>query len=388
MKNQYGKVACAGMDVHYKFSSVTFRDADGCVVGRERLDHRDREGLRKRLRRWSTVAPIVLEASFGWGWLSDLMLEFGLKPQLSNCFKVEKMRKARGWVKTNRKDADLLSLLPLEPTNWWEVWLAPPEVRDRRERMRYRADLVALGTQTKNRIHAVFHRHGIFHEFSDLFGGKGRQFLAELCRTGGGQLCGGALAALRGHVRLLEQVRKQLAEVSVKLRKELERTPLARRLDGIPGIGLILSHTLIAEIGRIERFRDHRALASYCLLAPQSQDSGEADPRHAPKGRHLGHRGNRTLKWAFIEAAHGAVRKGGRWREMFDRCTDGGKRNRNRGYIKVARELVKIVKVVWSKNVQYQPTPPARPGSRRARRLSRTRSGTGQLSRPMAAAQS
>jgi len=61
---------------------------------------------------------------------------------------------------------------------------------------------------------------------------------------------------------------------------------------------------------------------------------------HSGLGRHLGDRGNRTLKWAFIEAAHGAVRSGGRWRAMFDRLTDGGTRDRNRGYIKVARELV------------------------------------------------
>ncbi len=42
-------------------------------------------------------------------------------------------------VKTNDKDADLTSLLPFEATNWWEVWRAPKEVRDRREQMRYRA---------------------------------------------------------------------------------------------------------------------------------------------------------------------------------------------------------------------------------------------------------
>jgi len=69
--------------------------------------------------------PVVLEASFGWGWLSDLLIEAGLEPQLSNCYKLEQMRKARGWVKTNKKDADMLSLLPFETTDWWKVWRAP-----------------------------------------------------------------------------------------------------------------------------------------------------------------------------------------------------------------------------------------------------------------------
>jgi transposase len=180
----YENVACAGMDVHYKFSKVTFRDAQGEIVRRERLDHPDRDKLRQRLLQWPKRLPVILEASFGWGWLSDVMDEVELDPHLSNCYKVEQMRKARGWVKTNDKDADLTSLLPFEAKPWWEVWRSPREVRNRREQMRYRADLVALQTMVKNRIHALFHRHGIFHEFSDLFGGPGRKFLTELCQNG------------------------------------------------------------------------------------------------------------------------------------------------------------------------------------------------------------
>jgi len=301
----------------------------------------------------------VLEASFGWGWLSDLMAEAGVEVHLSNCFKVEKMRKARGLVKTNKRDADLTSLLPFERSNWWEVWRAPREVRDRREQMRFRADLVQLQSTIKNRTHAMFHRNGIFHEFSDLFGSKGRAFLMELFTNGSEHLSPQAWAAFRGHVLLLHHVRRQLASLERTLKNQLQTTPLVRRLKTIDGIGLILSHVLIAEIGEIARFRNHKALASYSLLAPQANDTGEADPGRAPVGRHLGVRGNKTLKWTFIEAAHSAVRHGGRWRAMFDRVTDGGQRDRSRGYIKVARELVKGVYVVWKKDVDYVEAPRA-----------------------------
>jgi len=368
------------MDVHYKFSNVTFRDETGHVVHRERLKHTQRTELRQRLNRWSKGIPVVLEASFGWGWLSDLLIEAGLKPQLSNCYKLEQMRKARGWVKTNKKDADMLSLLPFEATDWWEVWRAPVEVRNRREQMRFRGDLVALQTMVKNRIHAIFHRHGIFHELSDLFGGKGRKFLAELCLKNPAGLSSEVLMALRGQVMLLDHLRRQLADVERILHKQLLRTPLIIRLKTIDGIGLILAHVLAAEIGRIDRFNGHKALASYSLLAPRSHDTGQEDPSRSPLGRHLGTRGNKTLKWAFIEAAHGAVRSGGRWRAMFDWVTEGGKKDRNRGYIKVARELVKVVYVVWKKGVDYQAVAPARPG---CRKKEKTRSGTGQLSHPM-----
>jgi len=379
MNHLYSNVVCGGMDVHYKFSNVTFRDEAGRVVRRERLEHPQRGQLWERLNRWPKGLPMVLEASFGWGWLSDLLSEAGLQPHLSNCYKLEQMRKARGWVKTNKKDADMLSLLPFETTAWWKVWRAPPEVRNRREQMRFRGDLVGLQTVVKSRIHAIFHRHGIFHEFSDLFGGKGRKFLAELCLHNPTNLSSQGLLALRGQIKLLDHLRRQLADVERILHKQLAKTPLTMRLKTIDGIGLILANVLAAEIGRIERFRNHKALASYSLLAPRSDDTGQDDPRRSPLGRHLGVRGNRTLKWAFIEAAHGAVRSGGKWRAIFDRVTHGGKKDRNRGYIKVARELVKVVYVVWKKDVAYCDAPPQRPGANRKK----SRSGTGQLLHPM-----
>jgi len=376
MKNENRSVVSAGVDVHYQFSTVALCDEQGKVVQRERLEHRDREALVRRLRRWPAGLPVVMEASFGWGWLSDLMEEVGLKVRLSNCFKVEKMRKARGWVKTNDKDAAMQAKLLSEDDAWWEVWRAPKEVRERREWMRHRADLVIIQTQTKNRIHAIFHRHGIFHDFSDLFGGPGRLFLTALAAGQDPQsprLPTGAKEALRDDLALLNHLRGALAKIAMVLRANLERNEVTQWLTSVPGFGLILAHVLMAEVGCLERFRRAGNLACYSLLAPRSMDTGEALPQgKKPLGRHLGFRGNRTLKWAFIEAAHGAVRSGGQWREMFDRLTHGGRDNRQHGYIAVARALVDVVYAVWRDQRKYlarrpagQPAGSARPGTGR-----------------------
>jgi transposase len=152
-------------------------------------------------------------------------------------------------------------------------------------------------------------------------------------------------------------------------------------LKSVDGFGVVLSHVLAAEIGDIDRFDGEKNLASYSLLAPRSNDTGEPDTHRTPLGRHLGVRGNRTLKWAFIEAAHGAVRSGGRWRDRFDRATDTGKRDRGRGYIKVARELVKVVYVIWKKQVPYTDILSVRPGQKQ--NPGNSRSGTGQPFRPL-----
>ncbi len=95
---------------------------------------------------------MVLEGTFGWGWISDELAAAGLNPHLASSGKVAGWRQARGIAKSNRTDADLLSELWSERQRWWEVWLAPPAVRQQREWLRYRMTLVRLQTGLKNRI--------------------------------------------------------------------------------------------------------------------------------------------------------------------------------------------------------------------------------------------
>jgi len=73
MKNIYSSIACGGMDVHHKFSNITFRNATGDVVRRERLEHPQQEKLFERFRLWPKGMPVVMEASFGWSWLDRLL---------------------------------------------------------------------------------------------------------------------------------------------------------------------------------------------------------------------------------------------------------------------------------------------------------------------------
>ena len=138
------KVTQIGWDCHRKFSKVAARDKSHRVVWRERVDHRDRGRLKERLRAWPEGTPVVLESTFGWGWISDELQAAKLEPHLANSRKVAAWRDARGLAKSDRVDADLLSELWSQPSRWWEVWLAPPEVREQREWLRYRMSLVAI----------------------------------------------------------------------------------------------------------------------------------------------------------------------------------------------------------------------------------------------------
>jgi transposase len=367
------KLACVGLDCHRNFSVASGRDESGRIAWRRRLDHADRNELKKELSSWPQGTPVILEGTFGWGWMSDELREAKLDPHLSSGRKVAAWRQARGLAKSNKRDADLLSELWGEPMTmrngvierWWEVWCPPPEVRDQREWLRYRMSLVRMQTAMKNQVHATLHRHGLVQPFSDLFGVAGRKWLLEVCRDDSSMMSQSGRRTLQGRLALLAQLRHQIASATRRFHATIRRCPDVRRLTTLPGVSTVLGYTIAAEIGVLDRFRSGRDLASYSLLAPISDDSG--DERDGPPiGRHVGKAGRRTLKWAWIEAARNAVRKSPRMKGVFDRYTDNGKYNRGRGYIVVAHQLCLIGYAMWKNQTPYQETPPPRPGQQKA----------------------
>jgi transposase len=376
----YDTVTQVGLDVHRKFSSASLRDASGKIVARERLEHIDRSKLRDRISQWPANTPVILEATFGWGWLSDELQTLNMQPHLASSRKVAAWRDGRGIAKSNKTDADLLGELWNEKRilkhgvhkHWWEVWLAPQEVRDQRELLRHRMGLVQIQTQVKNRIHATLHRHGIITELTDLFGVEGRRFLSLLTQDKTLRLS--ARQTLKEDLVLLDALRRLIAQATRRFRMTLKRSEAGQRLTTLPGVSTILGYTLVAEIGRIERFASSRGLLQYSLLAPQADDSGE-DRVGKPIGRRLGHAGRVTLQWAFIQAAHSAVRKDPFFRGLFNRRTNGGKQDRGRGYIAVANRICRIAYAMWKHQQDYQEVPPPRPGSKEHRDLISSGSG-------------
>ena len=228
------KVSYMGLDCHKKFSRLTGRDSEGRIVCRQRLEHDDLGMMQRQLKTYPPGTPVVLESSFGWGWMSDALAAARLDPHLANCRKIDAWRKARGHAKSNRLDADLLSELWPQQPRWWEVYLAPREVRDQRELLRHRMGLVQIQTAIKNRIHAILHRHGILAPHSDLFGKAGRVFLNQLLVPDDTRLRQSARATLTGDLHLLATLRQELAEVLMLLRRHVAESPQARRWKTLP----------------------------------------------------------------------------------------------------------------------------------------------------------
>jgi len=112
MKKEAFTLSCIGLDCHKNFSLASARDVSGRIVWRQRVEHADRDAFRKQIRCWARNTPVILEATFGWGWISDELKDAGLDVHLCSGRKVSGVRQARQMAKTNKKDADLLRACP------------------------------------------------------------------------------------------------------------------------------------------------------------------------------------------------------------------------------------------------------------------------------------
>jgi transposase len=117
-----------------------------------------------------TGTPVAFEAAYGWGWLVELLEDYGFDPHLVHPLRCKAIASAR--LNNDKVDAAILAQL-LRADLLPEAWIAPQDVRELRALLRHRVSLMRLGTRLRNRIHD-----------SDYAGaywtGPGRQWLAGL----------------------------------------------------------------------------------------------------------------------------------------------------------------------------------------------------------------
>lgn len=112
---------------------------------------------------------VVIEATYGWYWVVDLLQATGARVHLAN---PQGLNWGQRRVKNDERDAiDLADMLRLGRVP--EAWIAPPAVRELRELVRYRAKLVGLRSGLKAQVHAVMAKEGVLPARTRIFGPGG-----------------------------------------------------------------------------------------------------------------------------------------------------------------------------------------------------------------------
>jgi transposase len=197
-----------------------------------------------------------------------------------------------------------------------------------RRRLARREQLVRSRTQAKNEIDAVLQRRLQGKPpCSDLFGVKGRRWLASL------ELPLEERESVDAAMRHLEFLDTEIAGAERLIAQQALAWPEIRRLMTVPGVNLICTATFIAAVGDPRRFLSSRKLVAYLGLDPKVRQSGDAPAR---SGR-ISKRGCAAARWALVEAAWIVVLQPGPLHGFYDRTR--ARRGHGKAIVATARKL-------------------------------------------------
>lgn len=296
-----------GLDVHKRYTAVCVMDDKGVILHEGKA--RNEELLFHPAFALKGPKRAVMEAGGNWYCMLDRLEPVVDELLLAHPLRVRAIAAAR--VKTDKIDARILAHL-LRTDLIPPAYVPGAEVRQLRELLRYRQDMVKQRTALKNRVHALLAREGYLSPVTDLFGVSGRRWLADLA------LRGQQRYQLEGYLTVLDCLTAQVKDADRLVTRRCGEDARARLLVTIPGIAALSALTILAELGEIERFKSPQQLASFAGLAPRVRSSGG-------KTRIGGitHQGPSALRWVLIEATHFAVRKPGRLQERYRKLCRG-----------------------------------------------------------------
>ena len=318
---------CIGVDLHRKYMEVCVMDAQGAQLSEGRLHLDSPDEIFEFFSQFPPHTDVVMEATMGWMWLSDVLEALGLDVHLAHMKGVKVIAESR--CKTDKIDARTLA--HLFRTNYLpEAYLAPGPVRDKRMVLRHRQGLIAWRTSAKNKVHALLTRYNVHLGQSDIFGREGIRQLRAL------EVPGPARWILDDLLADIEFFGEQIKGVERRLYGQLEPDKRVGLLMSMPGVGKLTAHFLLSEIGTIERFLSPSKLVSYCGLCPSSRRSASIVRYGSTKGN-----GRVLLKWALVESAHTAVRRDSYFARTFHRVAR--KRGKGKAYVAVARKMALVL---------------------------------------------
>ena len=322
----------AGIDIHKETAVVTIRHQvpdQLTPVRQETRTFRTLTADLHALRAWLVdegITHVCLESTGSYWKPVYNLLEETVVVWLINPSHVKPLRGRKTDVKDSQWLAELLAFGLVVPS-----FIPEKPQRELREAVRYRRSLIEERAREVNRIQKVLEGGNLKlgSVISDVLGVSGRAMLTALAegQTDPEQLAALADRRIRASAELLAQaltgvvgdhqrwmLTQQLRHlVGLETVITAADQEIARRtrpfeetrqlLESIPGVQGRVADVILAEIGpTVEPFRSPAALAKWTGVAPGNKTSG---------GKRLSGRttpGNRALRSALVEAAHGAGR--------------------------------------------------------------------------------
>jgi transposase len=244
-------------------------------------------------------------------------------------------------AKTDKLDARTLASL-LWRGELESVWTPDERCRVLRRRLSRREQLVRARTRSKNEIHAALQRRLMPKPpCSDLFGVKGREWLADL------ELPDEERESVDAGMRHIEFLDSEIKQVEKLIAQQALNWPEIQRLMTVPGVNVICAATFMAAVGDPRRFFTSRKLVAYVGLDPKVKQSGDTPAR---SGR-ISKRGSSSARWALVEAAWTAVLQPGPLHAFYERTK--ARRGHGKAIVATARKLSVLFWCMLTRSEDY-----------------------------------
>ena len=331
----------AGIDLHANSNCLGVVDAGGKRLFRKKLPNDPERVLEALDPIRGDVSGVVVESTFNWYWLVDLLMDEGYRVHLANPAAIQKYSGLK--YSDDKHDAFWLAemlRLGVLPTGY----IYPKEQRPVRDLLRRRSHLVRIRTSLILSLQGIVARN-----CGRRIKGNDIRSLSE--DRVGIHLEGDEDLALVGRVNkeaIDYMTRKILAiekhaEGRVQIREEYQYLPT------MPGVGRTLSLTIALETGEIGRFARVGNYSSYCRKVPSRWTSNGK-----VKGRGNTKNGNRYLAWAFSEAAKKARQHYPEVQAYYNRKLQ--KANRMIAHAALAHKLARAAYYIMKDRVPFDPT--------------------------------
>ena len=283
------------------------------------------EWVQKNLK--PTDALVLESTSNAWE-IYDLVSPLVAKALVANPLKVGQIAGAK--VKTDKLDVERLLILLIADIVP-EVWVPPHHVRDLRALISHRWRIHKQIAMTKNRLHSFIHRFNLIPPAGPLFSEKNLSWWQEQ------EFSSMVRLQIEQDLLILEHLTAHKEAVHQELACLSNRKPWSKDvvfLMQLPGLGVVLSMTVLSAIGEITRFENSKNLVGYAGLGAGIHSSGL---KHQGKG--ITKAGRKELRWAMVEAAWGAVRSDSHWKDQYEQLKKRGKHS-NAAIVAIARKLL------------------------------------------------
>ncbi len=294
-----------GIDLHSNNSYVAVSDEQDKPVYERRLPN-DLERIVVALAPYrEELAGVVVESTYNWYWLVDGLKAAGHSPRLANTVAIKQYEGLKhGDDPSDARFLAHLLRLGILP----EGHICPRAERALRDLLRKRQQMVRQSVMHLLSLQGQISRY----TGRRLSGNEIKQLeaeqIAELI-----DLPEAALAAQMNWLmrRALGDAGESLAQAAMK---QVGHKAELKWLRSVPGIGEVLGMTILLETGDIRRFPAAGNYASYARCVKSERLSNGKR-----KGSGNRKNGNKYLGWAFMEAAHFAIRWSPKIRAYYQR---------------------------------------------------------------------